>query len=107
VKEPVRTTKARVVTLEAGDIQRVVSRGQARIMTCFDQYKRELPSDAGEVKVLLTIFSSGRTNAATQGPLAKQPVGQCLEKQVERLRFPAHRDKEVTVVMPFAYRVTR
>ncbi len=106
VKEPVRTTKARV-TLDAGDIQRVVARGQARIMTCFEQYKRDLPSDAGEVKVLLSIFSSGRTNAVTQGPLAKQPVGQCLEKQVERLRFPAHRDQEVTVVMPFAYRVTR
>ncbi|HLM47722.1 MAG TPA: AgmX/PglI C-terminal domain-containing protein, partial [Myxococcaceae bacterium] len=106
VKAPVRTTKARV-TLEAGDIQRVVSKGQGRISTCFEQYKRDLPSDEGEVKVLLSIFSSGRTNAVTQGPLAKQPVGRCLEKQVERLRFPAHLDKEVTVVMPFAYRVTR
>jgi serine/threonine-protein kinase len=106
VKAPVRTTKARV-TLEAGDIQRVVSKGQARISTCFEQYKSDLPSDQGEVKVLLSIFSSGRTNAVTQGPLAKQPVGRCLEKQVERLRFPAHLDKEVTVVMPFAYRVTR
>jgi len=106
VKAPVRTTKARV-TLEAGDIQRVVSKGQARISTCFEQYKRDLPTDEGEVKVLLSIFASGRTNAVTQGPLAKQPVGRCLEKQVERLRFPAHLDKEVTVVMPFAYRVTR
>ena len=106
VKSPVRTTKARV-TLEAGDIQRVVSKGQGRISTCFEQYKRDLPSDEGEVKVLLSIFSSGHTNAVTQGPLAKQPVGRCLEKQVERLRFPAHLDKEVTVVMPFAYRVTR
>ncbi|WP_309891178.1 protein kinase domain-containing protein [Archangium sp.] len=106
VKTPVRTTKARV-TLEAGDIQRVVSKGQSRISTCFEQYKRDLPADEGEVKVLLSIFSSGRTNAVTQGPLAKQPVGRCLEKQVERLRFPAHLDKEVTVVMPFAYRVTR
>jgi hypothetical protein len=85
----------------------VVSRNRARIMTCFEQFKRDLPSDRGEVQVRFTIYSSGRPDAATQGPLASQPVGKCLEKQVERLRFPAHKDKEVTVVLPFGYRVTR
>ncbi|WNG49604.1 protein kinase [Archangium minus] len=99
-------TKARV-SLEAADIQRVVSRNRARIMTCFEQYKRDLPADEGDVQVRFTIYSSGKADAATQGPLAKRPVGRCLEKQVERLRFPAHRDKEVTVVLPFGYRVTR
>ncbi len=106
VKEPVRTTKARI-TLEAADIQRVVSRNRARIMTCFEQFKRDLPADQGEVQVRFTIYSSGRPDASTQGPLAALPVGKCLEKQVERLRFPAHKDKEVTVVLPFGYRVTR
>jgi serine/threonine-protein kinase len=95
------------VSLEAADIQKVVSRNRARIMSCFEQYKRELPSDEGNVQVRFTIFSSGKADAATQGPLASSPVGRCLEKQVERLRFPAHRDKEVTVVLPFGYRVTR
>jgi serine/threonine protein kinase len=95
------------VTLEAADIQKVVSRNRARIMSCFEQYKRDLPSAEGNVQVRFTIFSSGKADAATQGPLATQPVGRCLEKQVERLRFPAHRDKEVTVVLPFGYRVTR
>ncbi|HYO70803.1 MAG TPA: protein kinase [Archangium sp.] len=95
------------VTLEAADIQRVVSRNRARIMSCFEQFKRDLPSSEGNVQVRFTIFSSGKADAATQGPLATRPVGKCLEKQVERLRFPAHRDKEVTVVLPFGYRVTR
>ncbi|MFE8601099.1 protein kinase domain-containing protein [Archangium violaceum] len=95
------------VTLEAADIQKVVSRNRARIMSCFEQYKRDLPSDEGNVQVRFTIISSGKANATTQGPLATRPVGKCLEKQVERLRFPAHRDKEVTVVLPFGYRVTR
>jgi serine/threonine-protein kinase len=100
-------TPAKRVTLEAADIQRVVSRNRARIMSCFEQYKRELPADEGQVQVRFTIFSSGKADAATQGPLAAKPVGKCLEKQVERLRFPPHRDKEVTVVLPFGYRVTR
>ncbi|AKJ01586.1 serine/threonine-protein kinase [Archangium gephyra] len=104
-KAPSRTQKR--VTLEAADIQKVVSRNRARIMSCFEQFKRDLPSDEGNVQVRFTIFSSGKADAATQGPLATRPVGKCLEKQVERLRFPAHRDKEVTVVLPFGYRVTR
>ncbi|PTL79210.1 protein kinase [Vitiosangium sp. GDMCC 1.1324] len=106
VKGSARTAKTRV-SLEAADIQRVVSRNRARIMTCFEQYKRDLPADEGDVQVRFTIYSSGKADAATQGPLAARPVGKCLEKQVERLRFPAHRDKEVTVVLPFGYRVTR
>lgn len=108
---PVAKTAARTpvkrVTLEAADIQQVVSRNRARIMSCFEQYKRELPADEGQVQVRFTIFSSGKADAATQGALAAKPVGKCLEKQVERLRFPPHRDKEVTVVLPFGYRVTR
>lgn len=100
-------TPVKRVTLEAADIQQVVSRNRARIMSCFEQYKRELPADEGQVQVRFTIFSSGKADAATQGPLAAKPVGKCLEKQVERLRFPPHRDKEVTVVLPFGYRVTR
>jgi serine/threonine-protein kinase len=84
-----------------------VAKGQARIMSCFDQHKSSLTSDSGEVRVRLTIYSSGRTKAETQGPLASTPVGKCLERQVQRLRFPAHRDKELTVYLPFGYRVTR
>jgi serine/threonine protein kinase len=102
---PARTT--RPVSLEAEDIQRVVSRGRARIMSCFEQHKQALPSDAGEVQVRFTIYSSGKVKAEAQGPLASSAVGQCLERQVQALRFPAHRDQEVTVVLPFGYRVTR
>jgi serine/threonine-protein kinase len=105
---PVRTTsKARPVTLEIADIQRTVNRGRASIKTCFEQHKTDLPSDAGEVRVRFTIFGTGRVKADAQGPLAKAAVGQCLEKKVERLRFPQHRDKEVTVEMSFDYRVQR
>ena len=103
-KTQARPTKR--VTLGAGDIQRVVTRNQPRIMTCFDQFKRDLPSDEGTVQVHFTIHSSGKADAATQGPLASKPVGRCLEKQLERLRFPTHKD-EISVVLPFAYRVTR
>jgi serine/threonine-protein kinase len=105
-KVPARSSKTRV-SLEAADVQRVVLRNRARIMACFEQYKRDLPADEGDVQVRFTIYSSGKTDAATQGALAARPVGKCLERQVERLRFPQHRDKEVTVVLPFGYRVTR
>lgn len=107
---PARSKKAssqKRVTLGIEDVQRVVSRGRARITTCFERYKADLPSSQGEVQVQLTIVSSGKVRAATRGPLASSGVGRCLEAQAERLRFPAHRDQEVTVVMPFSWRVTQ
>ena len=107
---PVRSKKAssqKRVTLGIEDVQRVVSRGRARITTCFERYKADLPSNQGEVQVQLTIVSSGKVRAGTRGPLASSGVGRCLEAQAERLRFPPHRDQEVTVVMPFSWRVTQ
>jgi serine/threonine protein kinase len=99
--------KARAVSLGLEDVQRVVSRASSRIAACFERYKADLPADAGKVSVRLTIASSGKVKAQTQGPLASRSVGQCLETQAERLRFPAHRDQEVNVVLPFDYRVAR
>lgn len=105
--EPRVTASKKLVTLGIEDIQRVVSRGRARITSCFERYKADLPESQGEVQVQLTIASSGRVQAGTRGPLASTGVGRCLESQAERLRFPAHRDQEVTVVMPFSWRVTQ
>ncbi|RKH43119.1 protein kinase domain-containing protein [Corallococcus llansteffanensis] len=101
-----RVTKERV-SLGIEDIQRVVSNGRSKITGCFERYKSDLPSTAGEVQVQLTIVSSGKVRAGTRGPLASTDVGRCLEVQAQRLRFPAHRDQEVTVLMPFSWKVTQ
>jgi serine/threonine-protein kinase len=106
-KPTAAATKPRVVTLGLEDIERVVARGRSRIATCFERYKTDLPSDTGVVRVQLSIASSGRVTATTQGPMASRPVGQCLEAQAEKMRFPAHRDQQVNVVLPFDYTVTR
>jgi len=107
-KEPVgKAVKPRLVTLGIEDVERVVGRGRSRIVTCFEKFKQDLPTNSGVVRVQLSIAASGRVKATTQGPLASKPVGQCLESQAERLRFPAHRDQEVNVVLPFDYTVTR
>ncbi|HVG61282.1 MAG TPA: protein kinase, partial [Hyalangium sp.] len=106
-KETTKAGKPRLVTLGIDDIERVVSRGRSRIASCFEKYKQDLPANTGVVRVQLAIAGSGKVKATTQGPLASKSVGQCLESQAERLRFPAHRDQEVNVVLPFDYTVTR
>ncbi|RJS18107.1 serine/threonine protein kinase [Corallococcus sp. H22C18031201] len=98
---------AKLVTLGIDDIQRVVSGGRSRITSCFERFKADLPASQGEVQVQLRIVSSGKVTADTKGPLASTEVGRCLESQAQRLRFPAHRDQEVTVMMPFSWRVTQ
>ncbi|WP_223643856.1 protein kinase [Corallococcus sp. EGB] len=95
------------VTLDIDDIQRVVSGGRSKITGCFERYKSDLPAASGEVQVQLTIVSSGKVRAGTRGPLASTAVGRCLETQAENLHFPAHRDQEVTVLMPFSWKVTQ
>jgi serine/threonine-protein kinase len=102
-----KPVKSRLVTLGIGDVERVVARGRSRIVNCFEKFKQDLPTNSGVVRVQLSIAASGRVKATTQGPLASKTVGQCLETQAERLRFPAHRDQEVNVVLPFDYTVTR
>ncbi|MBJ6765383.1 protein kinase [Myxococcaceae bacterium JPH2] len=97
----------KLVTLGIEDIQRVVSGGRSRITSCFERFKADLPASQGEVQVQLRIVSSGKVTADTKGPLASTEVGRCLESQAQRLRFPAHRDQEVTVMMPFSWRVTQ
>ncbi|RKG57913.1 serine/threonine protein kinase [Corallococcus sp. CA054B] len=95
------------VSLGIDDIQRVVSGGRSKITGCFERYKSDLPAASGEVQVELTIVSSGKVRAGTRGPLASTAVGRCLESQAQSLRFPVHRDQEVTVLMPFSWKVTQ
>ena len=93
-------------SLEVADVLRGVSQRRARLMACFERYKRELPSREGDVQVRFAIAASGRTDATVLGPLAKSHVGRCLERVLDRLRFPAHRDEVVEWVVPVGYSVT-
>ncbi|NRD50315.1 MULTISPECIES: protein kinase [Corallococcus] len=104
VKKPVAKEP---VSLGIDDIQRVVSGGRSKITGCFERFKSDLPAASGEVQVELTIVSSGKVRAGTRGPLASTDVGRCLETQAQSLRFPVHRDQEVTVLMPFSWKVTQ
>jgi serine/threonine-protein kinase len=96
------------VRLTESEIQRVVGREQAPIMRCFERYKEDLGGTEGQVTVKFTIHSSGRVTAAqvTSGAVGDR-VNRCLETQISALHFPPHKDKEVTLSLPFAYRVRR
>ena len=108
VKPPVRKPPVKVAPIELGlpDIQKVVSRERSGVMSCFESHKSELPSANGAVTVQFSILASGKvTGASTTGPLAGTGVARCLEQRVTRMRFPVHKDKEVTLALPFEYRV--
>jgi serine/threonine-protein kinase len=94
------------IKLGLPEVQRVVSRERGSVMSCFQDHRDELPSAKGQVTVQFSILSSGKvTGAATQGALSGTPVGRCLEQRVTRMKFPVHRDKQVTLALPFEYRV--
>ncbi len=95
------------VSLETADIQRVLARHRARVSSCFELHKADLPADEGDVRVRFTIHASGKAEPVMEGPLARRPLARCLEARLKRLRFPAHQGESVSVVLPLGYRVTR
>jgi len=102
------TSRSRPVQLDAAMISKVVARGTGSIMKCFESFKAELPSDQGKVLVKFTIISSGKVSATeVEGALGNTRVGECLARNVSRLRFPAHTDREITLTQAFGYTVRR
>ena len=97
----------RLETLTMASIERVVTRGESRFFACFERFKAELPSESGELQIRITILGSGRARGEVEGPLRAGQVGSCLSAAVQRLRFPAHKDKELQVAFPLNWRVAR
>ncbi|GEN12671.1 serine/threonine protein kinase [Myxococcus fulvus] len=102
----VKGTAKKKVSLTVDDISRVVAKGRSRITTCFEKNRADLPSSEGQVQVEFSIASTGKVRAGVTGALAETGVGRCLRAQAERLRFPAHLDEEVNVMVPFSWRLT-
>lgn len=94
-------------TLTVADIEQVVARGQSRYFSCFETHKAELPTDAGELTLRITIPGTGRATAAVDGQLEGSGVARCIAGVVHRLRFPAHRDRPLQVGFPISWRVER
>ena len=96
----------RPVTLTPALIMRVVNANKGAASRCFEQNKGDLPAEQGELSVGFTINASGRVSSA-KSQLPDKKVGRCLEQLVSGMRFPVHKDKEVSLSLPFAYQVKR
>ncbi len=94
------------VTLTPNLIMKVVRQHTGAVSRCFEQNKDDLPTDSGEMSVNFTINSSGRVSEA-KSQLPDKKVGKCVERVVTAMRFPAHKDHEVSLTLPFSYQVNR
>jgi hypothetical protein len=98
VNKPVKLTTNAIVA--------VVKRSKAQAQRCFDQHKKDLPADSGQLQVTFSILGSGKVGTAKSGMSDKQ-VGRCIEGVVKAMRFPAHVDGELQLTLPFEYQVKR
>ncbi len=94
------------VTLTPALIMKVVRQHTAAVSRCFEQNKGDLPAETGQMAVNFTINGAGKVVSATS-QLPDKKVGRCVEQLVAAMRFPVHRDKEVSLTLPFAYQVKR
>ena len=94
------------VTLTPALIMKVVRQHTASVSKCFEQNKDDLPSETGQMSVDFTINGAGRVSSA-KSQLPDKKVGKCVEQVVSGMRFPVHKDKEVSLNLPFSYQVKR
>lgn len=93
------------VLLTPAVITRVVKLNQVQVMSCFQQHREELKADRGTVNVAFRILRSGQVSEA-RAELGGR-VGACLEARVKALKFPRHRDAEVSLTLPLIYELKR
>ena len=100
--EPPKPRPAPPGILTERGILAVVRQNYGGLARCVTQHEADLPGQAGLVKLRLTIASSGRVTQASSEHGDKD-VGRCLEEHARTLKFPAHRDREVSIVLPVQY----
>ena len=83
-------------------ILKVIRQNYGGLARCLSTHDKDLEGDKGQVKVRMTIASSGKV-AEAKSELADREVGRCLEAHARSIRFPAHKDKEVSFVLPVQY----
>jgi len=96
--------RAELVELNADNVQKILNRSSGPIRACFETFMRELPGEEGQVAVTFTILGNGKVvNAKVASAFSGTKVGRCVEQRVAKVRFPAHKDKEISLTLPFGY----
>jgi tetratricopeptide (TPR) repeat protein len=82
-------------------VRRFVQRSGPALRACYQVELNRNPSIQGRLDVTLTIDGAGNvTNAMAGGSMSNQ-VGQCVQRQLQRLKFPAGTDTTVRFPMTF------
>jgi len=100
-----RTPVVRTVVLDRQDVAQVLQRHGARILSCGETHRQDIPED-GVVKVLFTVENSGSVKDArvTTESLVKRGLGLCLVQKLSALRFPKNANHpELIIEQPLRF----
>jgi serine/threonine-protein kinase len=103
-----RVEPARPMPLTGPIINAQIQRASPQLLRCFEKNRSALSSAEGQVLLTFTVQQSGVVSDArvsTPG-FESSPLSACIVEQVKAIRFPRHTDKEVTLNLPFKYKVT-
>ncbi|HEY3450278.1 MAG TPA: protein kinase [Myxococcales bacterium] len=98
---------ARPVQLTPQLIATQVAKSRTRLLACFEKHREALSSSEGQVTLTFTILQAGTVSDAkvSSGGVNSSPLSNCIVEQIKAMRFPRHTDREVTVNLPFVYKV--
>ncbi len=104
--DPRPAPKPKPKQLTGPDVQHRLAAYQREVERCFVDHRADLPADQGQIKFELTILGSGKVvNSRVLGGLAGTHVGDCVEKKISQLKFPAHADAELSLSSGYTYSV--
>jgi hypothetical protein len=84
-------------TYELAIARRYIRRNVAKISFCYQRELRARPGISGPIEVTFTIRADGKASAA-KGTGFDQEVAACAASVIERIEFPAPKDKTATTV---------
>jgi serine/threonine protein kinase len=96
---------ARAVMLTRQDVAQVLQRNTAKILSCGESHRAELPPD-GVVKVLFSIRANGTVQGAkvTTDSVTERALGKCLVQRLSALKFPKNvNDPALVIEQPLRF----
>jgi serine/threonine protein kinase len=107
---PPRAHKAappeKLAVLDQKRMKPVLETAHPRLTACLRRYSADLPAQEGQIIIEVTVASSGKVSAAraTMPEVRSSGLATCLTSEATNMRFPRHRDSEVTFKFPLVYK---
>lgn len=104
--EPADDIQVNNSTIDKEEIRRAIRESRRDFQKCFNGALKRKPTTSGKIEIEWDFNDKGAVSSASvrQNLTGDDEFGQCVKKQIEKLRFPAAPNGQVAhVIFPFVF----